>query len=424
MKGSSPEALTAFQKALRISPEYVPALKGQVQLLYPAGDKRAIPLLNTILKTDPRDSTAHEMLANLDKKQGDCNQAIAQFLLSEQVIATHPDSLEAYGYCLAQMKQYEKAIPVFQQLIALLPDRTYPKYDLAVILGTAGQNQAALKIIDPLLANDQQDPDILSLASEVYEAVGDTPRAVSLQRQAIVLSPTTANYYVAFAALCLDHDSFQVGIDMINAGLQRIPNAPSLYISRGLFYAQLAQYDKAEADFEKAEKLDSSQSLSFYAVDLTEMQKNNPDQALAKVRQQLRTHPDSPFLNLLFASLLMNQTPAPESAVYREAMKSDLLAVKLKPDLVKARDLLASMYMRSGQYDLAIAQCRAALQYAPSDESAMYHLIISLRHSGGHADELRPLVKRLAEMHQESLHEETSRKRFRLEEQEQPSPEH
>src|ERR1700676_2587557 len=45
LKGSSPDALTAFDKALVLSPNYPPALKGEVQLLYQAADKRAIPLL-------------------------------------------------------------------------------------------------------------------------------------------------------------------------------------------------------------------------------------------------------------------------------------------------------------------------------------------------------------------------------------------
>ncbi|MGA7339113.1 MAG: tetratricopeptide repeat protein [Terracidiphilus sp.] len=421
LKGSSPDALAAFDRALRLSPSYVPALKGEVQLFYEGGDKRAVPLLERILKADPGDQTAHEMLAMLEKRQGACPAAIAQFLLSTDVIETHPDSLEAYGYCLAQTHQLEKAIDVFEQLIALRSDRTYPKYDLAVILVETKQNVAALKVLDPLLTSDQQDPDILSLASQADEAVGDTPKAVSLLRQAIVLSPTTADYYVAFAALCLDHDSFQVGIDMIDAGLQRIPNDPSLYLSRGLLYAQLAQYDNADADFTKAEQLDSTGSLSFYAVDLTELEKNNPDQALARVRSQLKSHPDSPLLNLLLARLLMNQAPAPESASYREAMKAVLLALKLKPDLAKARDVLASMYMRSGQYGPAVEQCRLALQYDPSDETAMYHLIIALRHSG-HNDELQPLVKRLSEMHQESMQQETGRKRFKLVEGEPQPP--
>lgn len=421
IKGNNPGAIAAFATALRISPGYAPALKGEVQLLYPSGDKRAIPLLKEILKADAHDSTAHEMLAMLQKKQGDCRAAVDQFSLIGDAVATHPDSLEAYGDCLDELKQYDRAIPVFQQLVALLPGQTFPKYDLAVILVTAKQNDAAIKVLEPLLTADQSDPDILSLASEAYETVGDTPKAVSLLRQAIVLSPATANYYVAFAGLCLDHDSFQVGIDMINAGLQRIPTDPALYLSRGLLYAQLAQYDKAEADFGKAEQLDISGSLSFYAVDLTEMQKNDPDKALAQVRVQLKTHPESPLLNLLLAELLMTQTPPAESPTYREAFKSVQLAVRLKPDLVKAHDLLADMYMRSSQYNFAVEECRTALRYSPSDETAMYHLIISLRHEGGHADELPPLVKRLAEMHQESMKAETGRKRFRLEEQQPPA---
>ena len=421
IEGSSTEALTAFDKSLRLSPNYGPALKGEVQLLYQSNDKRAIPLIERILKADPRDQTAREMLAMLQKMRGDCKAAIDQFLLTREAIATHPESLEAYGYCLVQTKHFQEAIPVFERLVALVPDRTYPKYDLAVILVTTKQNNSAIKILDPLLADDQRDADILSLASEAYEAVGNTPKAVALLRQAIVLSPTTPGYYVTFAAICMDHDSFQVGIDMINAGLKRIPSDPSLYLSRGLLYAQLAQYDEAETDFNRVEKLDSAQSLSSYAVDLADLQRNNPDQALLKVRSQLKAHPDSPQLQFLLAELLMNQTPPADSAIFKDAMRSALTAIKLRPDMVGARDLLASMYMHSGQYSLAIEQCRLVLQQSPADETAAYHLLIALRHSGQSGSaEMKTLVKRLSEMHQQSLKQETDRKRYRLVEQEPP----
>jgi Flp pilus assembly protein TadD len=104
-------------------------------------------------------------------------------------------------------------------------------------------------------------------------------------------------------------------------------------------------------------------------------------------------------------------------------MRSALLAVKLKPDLVEARDILAGLYTRSGQYSLAIEQCRLALQYAPSDRTAVYHLIIALRHSGQSAesDEIQALLKRLSDLQQAALKQETDRKRFRLVEQ-QPVP--
>jgi hypothetical protein len=40
------------------------------------------------------------------------------------------------------------------------------------------------------------------------------------------------------------------------------------------------------------------------------------------------------------------------------------------------------MYMSSGQFDLAAEECRQALRYVPTDETATFHLLISLRHAG------------------------------------------
>lgn len=414
MTNRKPDALNAFDKALRLAPTYRPALQGKVELLYQTLDDRAIPLLATLLKTNPNDQTAHEMYAVLEARQGNCPKAIVHFHRTEKAIMDHPTSLEAYGDCLARTKQPQRAIAAFERLVALRPEETYLKYDLAVLLIESKQYANAVKVLEPLRAAGQLDSDILSLASEAYEGFGDTPKAVALLREAIILSPSTASYYNAFALLCLDHESYQIGIDMIDAGLQRISEA-SLYLSRGLLYAEEGEYDKAEADFARAEQLDANQGMSSYAADLVQVQKNNPDEALRRVRLQLKAHPDSPLLHYLLAQLLMRK-PATVSDTYKEAMKEDARALELKPDLVSARNLMASIHMRAGQYDKAIEECRAALQYAPNDEAATYHLIISLRHAGK-KHELQPLVKRLAELHQQSLQNETDRKRYKLVEQ-------
>jgi tetratricopeptide (TPR) repeat protein len=413
------EALTAFDRGLHYSPGYPAALKGKVEILYQSEDKRAIPLLEEIVKDDPKDQTAHEMLAMLDRKQGNCQLAIDQFHLSGGLIENHPASLAAYGDCLVNTQQAKDAVPVFERLASLLPQSTDPKYDLSVALIESKQNEAALKVLEPLLAASPSDPELLSLASEAYEGTGNTPKAVSLLRQAIVLSPSNANYYAAFAALCLAHTSFQVGIDMINAGLQRIQSDPSLYISRGLLYAQLAKYDLAEADFNTAEKLDSAQSLSAYAIDLAEIQKNQGDKALQNIREQLKKHPESPWLNYALARLLANNGSGADAKSTQEAIQSASQAVKLKPDFVEARNLLANLYIHSGHYEPAIEQSRLALRYDPANESAMYHLILALRRSGkgGENGEIQDLAKRLSELQQASFHKEIEINRYKLVEQ-------
>jgi tetratricopeptide (TPR) repeat protein len=420
MKGDNPAALSAFSRALTLSPQYPAALKGEAQLLFQTGDKRAAPLLEKIVRLDPGDQTAQEMLALMQAKADDCPGAIKHFALSKDAIHAHPASLERYGYCLTRLKQFEEAIPVFAQLVAIAPDHAYARYDLALVQMLADHKQAAIQTLEPLISAHTSDADVLSLAAEAYEAVGDTPNAVVLLRQAIVIEPTNAGFYTRFAFLCFQHDSDQVGIDMLNAGLQRISNDPSLYVARGLLYSELAQYDKAETDFQTAERLDPAKGLSGVALSLSQVQSGHPDQALATIRSQLSAHPDDPSLQFLLAKVLMDQGPAVDSVEFKQAMHAALAAVRLKPDLVAARDLLAGIYLRSGQPGLAIEQCRLALQTDPQNQSAYYHLIIASRTEGNKA-EIQELVKRLSELQQDARRQEISKQRYKLIEQEQPS---
>ena len=136
----------------------------------------------------------------------------------------------------------------------------------------------------------------LELAASAYEADGNTPEAVRVLRQAILSDPHNVNLYVDFANISLDHQSYQVGVDMINAGLAAEPKAAPLYVARGILYVQLAQYDKAEADFEKADALDPRESIGSAAEGLAAVQQNDPDHALSTVRAKLAKTPNDAFL--------------------------------------------------------------------------------------------------------------------------------
>jgi tetratricopeptide (TPR) repeat protein len=129
------------------------------------------------------------------------------------------------------------------------------------------------------------------------------------------------------------------------------------------------------------------------------------------------------LLHFLLAKLLVYREADTDKKTSDEAIRSALLAVKLKPDLVEARDLLAGIYSRSGQYNLAIEQCRLALKDSPNDETAIYHLIVALRHSADAAQRaaIPTLVKRLSELQQASRQQQTDRKRFQLVEQQSVS---
>ena len=109
------------------------------------------------------------------------------------------------------------------------------------------------------------------------------------------------------------------------------PRAAPLYVARGVLYVQLAQYDKAEADFEKADALDPRQSMGSAAEGLAAVQENDPDRALATVRSKLAKKPNDPFLLYLQADILTQRGPDPGSLEFREAMESAKKAIALRP---------------------------------------------------------------------------------------------
>jgi tetratricopeptide (TPR) repeat protein len=155
----------------------------------------------------------------------------------------------------------------------------------------------------------------MRLAAAAYEANKDTPNAVKLLRDAIVKDPRQVELYVDFAEIAMDHQSFQAGIEMINAGLKLQPDAAALYLARGVLYVQLATYEKAEADFQKAEQLDPKQGMSAAAQGMLAEEQNqkDPDGALATIRAKLAKNPSDAFLWYLQAPLNFDSVSIPRS---------------------------------------------------------------------------------------------------------------
>jgi tetratricopeptide (TPR) repeat protein len=412
-KGEKKEALSAFRQALGISPDYLPALEGAAQIEYENGSKDAVTLLQHVLQLRPNDPTSHAMLAVLAYRRGDCATAVPHFEQSGSLAESQPGALQEYGDCLVRLKQTEKAIAVFGRALAQSDANVGVRCLLASVQMMVQRPKDAVATLQPLLQKDAPDADVLDLAASAYEADGNTPEAVRLLHQAILADPHNVNLYLDFANVSLDHQSYQVGVDMINAGLGAEPKAAPLYVARGVLYVQLAQYDKAEADFEKADALDPRQSMGSAAEGLAAVQANDPDRALATVQSKLARKPNDPFLLYLQADILTQRGPDPGSLEFREAMESAKKAVSLRPSLASAHDVLAKLYLQAGQNTAAIEQSRKALSGDPRDQTALYHLIQALRKSG-RTDEIPALLKRLAELRMEGTKEEAAHNRYKL----------
>jgi tetratricopeptide (TPR) repeat protein len=421
-EGHNKEALASFDHALKIAPDYIPALQGEAQINFDAGSAAAIPVLQHLLRLRRDDRTSHGMLAVLEYRQGNCASAAPHFEQAEALFDAQVDALHAYAICLVRLKQIDQAAKIFERALALEPDNQQERKLVASIELMAHQPQAAIATLGPMLSN-KPDVETLELASAAYEAANQTDQAVNLLKQAINLDPTDVSLYLHFADISSVHQSFQVGINVVNDGISQQPKAAPLYFARGVLYVQTGQFDQAQADFEKAYELDPNQSLSAAAQGLAALEANDLDKALATVQAKLKAKPDDPTLLYLEADVLVKKEAEPGTAEFQLAMRATRRAIALRPSLGPAHAVLAKLYLQANQYPEAIEQCKKALEIDPKDQTSLYRLIQALRKTGND-NEVPALLKRLASIRQQTTKEEMEHYRYKLVEgstEEQPA---
>jgi tetratricopeptide (TPR) repeat protein len=407
------DALSSFNRALQFAPDYLPALQAAAQIEYDAGSPKAIPLIQHVLRLRPGDTTGHAMLAVIEYQQGNFAAAVRHFEKAGTQFDSRPSGLHAYAICLVKLKEFDRAAEVLQHTAKLDPGDDRERQVLAAVQLMGNKSAEALSTLQPLLQAKDPDSETLELASRAHENLGETADAVSLLRQAILLEPQNVNLYLDFANLAYSHGSFQVGIDVISDGLALQPKAAPLYFARGVLYVQLAQFDKAEADFQKAYDLDPNQSLSSAAQGLAAAQENDFDRALQKVQASLAKNPHDAFMLYLQADILSAKGAEPGTPDFETALRSARKAVSLQPSLGPARGVLAKLYLDSGHYQQAADECRKALASDPKDQAAIYHLIRALRKTGQDG-EIPDLLKKLAVLRRQAAKAESDRYRYKL----------
>jgi len=85
-----------------------------------------------------------------------------------------------------------------------------------------------------------------------------------------------------------DHDSFDLGMEVVNVGLHYRPQSGRLIFERGLLHAMLNQFELAEQDFQQAAELAPENNFSYIGLGVSYMQTGDLPQAITVLRQRTR----------------------------------------------------------------------------------------------------------------------------------------
>ncbi len=395
-QGNAKEAAGDFERALKLSANYLPALDGLAQIRYRESDPSASSLLEHILRIEPQDIASHTMLGELAFRQGNCKVAVDHFRSAGVVTSDRKDLLQENGFCLVQEQRYAEALTVFKVLLKREPADGSARYNVALTQYLADAVTDAEQTLADLCSSDPCDTEILTLSADIAEAQGKVPQAVELLRRVIQQDPADPEGYLRFAALANENGSFSTGITMLDVGLGALPGSAPLYLARGALYSQLADYERAVADFARANELDPQLAAVDSAKGVMQTQQKNSGDALATFRQAAKRKPDDALSQFLLAEALFDQS-AGTDADRKEQIAVAKRAAALDPTMTQAHDLLAALYLQTGQTAFAARECDLALRQNPEDQQAVYHLILALR-KGDRKQEIPALVKKLVEL--------------------------
>ena len=206
-------------------------------------------------------------------------------------------------------------------------------------------------------------------------------------------------HYLDLSLLCLDHENFDLGMEIVDVGLKYKPESGRLHVYRGVLLVMKGLVDEAEREFETARRLGPGGPAPDVALAMAWMQSGNAGRAVDLLRERTNAGAREAVVPYMLGIALMRtgiDAAAPEGA---EAIAAFEAAIKLEPTLAGPRAELGKALLRRGDTQKAIEQLERATTLDPDNPAPLYLLGQAYRRIGNiaRAQELLARVTKLNE---------------------------
>jgi tetratricopeptide (TPR) repeat protein len=247
------------------------------------------------------------------------------------------------------------------------PDSSLAHYALAELYDQIGKHDAASESFgrvpqdSPLWLNAQLGK---AYALNSMERIDD---AKALLKELITAYPDDPRPYSTLGNILRANKDYAEAASHYSDAIERLgPETPShwsAYYSRGICYERLKEWSKAEADLQKALKLDAEQELALNYLGSSWVDQNiNVEKAMDLIRRAVQKRPNDGYFvdSLGWAYFRQND--------YAQAVKHLERAVELKPDDPVINDHLGDAYWKVGRRLEAGYQWNYALGLKPEPD--------------------------------------------------------
>jgi tetratricopeptide (TPR) repeat protein len=410
-------ARAAFEQAVEIDPK---SMMARVELARAIGlqghTDDAIGRLQAILTTDPTYAAALVALVNLDVAAGRTDQAVAAVEAARKAAPPNASFIAGLGQLYLRLGQTQKALDTLDA--APKPSSVPSPADNEVLALraqaqlTLGQRGAAIQTMHALLDRTPDNALMRRQLAELLAVDQKYDEAQALLREGLARRPGDPVLLAASIAVAQRQGGPDAALARVTE-LARDPANPTaltlkgdLLLSEGRFNDAVAVYQAQQASLPKDDPLATAvQIRTAQAVAAG----GDRDKAAAMLRDWLTTHPESPDVALVLASLDIEANRLPEARLRLQSVltsqPNNALALnnlawisQQQGDLAAARTLASRAYLLSktpqaadtlgwiilaqGQPADAVALLREAASALPADPAIQYHLAAALARDG------------------------------------------
>jgi tetratricopeptide (TPR) repeat protein len=348
--GRRADASAQFQKALGINPRFHPALKNLA--------------VNELAMGRVKDAKAHfEAAAALVPQDPVVRFHLGQFRLDEQ--------------------RYKEAVTHLEAARDRFPDRYQVDRLLILARVKAGAHAEAIRAGEEMVGRGQQKAEIYNLLAQAYAASGRIQEAYDALRTATRIDPRDETNYLDLMLLCLEHENWDLSLEISEVALQNVRLAYRVRLQRGAVFALKGQLDDAEKEFVAATKAAPKVNLPWVALALTQIEQKKLSEAAQGLRARRAVSPRDFLVNWILAEAIIQDGAEPGSPAEKEAYSALETAIRANPSAAQPRALLAGLLVKRSELVRAAREFEAALKLDPSDAATAYQLAMLYQKTGG-----------------------------------------
>ena len=278
--------------------------------------------------------------------------------------------------------RYREAAVHFEASQNGFPDAYQAGFNLLLARVKSQDYTAAIRSGEQLVSQGHRKAELFNLLARGYAESGRIQEAYDALRTATTIDPKDESNYLDLMLLCLEHENWDLSLEISQIALEAIPQGYKVRLQRGAVYALKGRLEDAEREFFSATEAAPRVNLPYVALALVQVERSKHAEAIQVLRARRKLDRNDYLVNWILAEAITQEGAEPGSESEKEAVEALEDAVRANSSVAQPRALLARLLAKRGDLKRAIREFERALKLQPDDASAEYQLAVLYQRTG------------------------------------------